>query len=88
MNSRQISVLLGSNGIAQAILLLLVFPPAHRRFGTRSVMVIAAGTYLATYVLQPILSMARGPVFFIIMVMSVILVCVQGWSFSESLFHH
>jgi len=41
----QISLMMGLNGLAQAIWILLIFPPLHRRIGTNGVLRICAAAY-------------------------------------------
>ncbi|CAG7991674.1 unnamed protein product [Penicillium salamii] len=50
----QISLMMGLNGAAQAIWLLLVFPPLQRKIGTNGVIRLCASAYPAFFMLCPI----------------------------------
>ncbi|CAI7664176.1 unnamed protein product [Penicillium bialowiezense] len=50
----QISLMMGLNGAAQAIWLLLVFPPLQRKIGTNGVIRVCASVYPAFFLICPI----------------------------------
>lgn len=52
----QISAFMGLTGLAQAVWLLLVFPPLHRRVGTGGVLRACAAAYPVFFALCPLLS--------------------------------
>ena len=49
----QISLMMGLNGLAQAIWILLIFPPLHRRIGTNGVLRVCAAFYPFFFALCP-----------------------------------
>ncbi|KAK4132349.1 tetracycline:hydrogen antiporter-like protein [Trichocladium antarcticum] len=53
----QISLMMGVMGLAQAVWILLVFPPLHRRAGTNAVLRRCAAAYPLLFVLCPALNL-------------------------------
>ncbi|EAQ92873.1 hypothetical protein CHGG_01108 [Chaetomium globosum CBS 148.51] len=51
--SLQISLMMGLNGLSQAIWILLVFPPLHRRIGTNGVLRVCAIAYPLFFAMAP-----------------------------------
>ena len=51
--SFQIALMMGVNGLAQAIWILIIFPPLHRRIGTNGVLRICAAFYPLFFALCP-----------------------------------
>lgn len=49
----QIALLMGINGLAQSIWILLVFPPLHSRIGTNGVLKVCAAAYPFFFALSP-----------------------------------
>ncbi len=55
--SLQISLMMGLNGLAQAIWLLLIFPPLHRRIGTNGVLRLCAAFYPFFFAICPLFNL-------------------------------
>jgi MFS family permease len=53
----QISLMMGVNGFAQAIWILLVFPPLHRRIGTNGVLKVCAAAYPFFFAVSPMFNL-------------------------------
>jgi hypothetical protein len=53
----QISLMMGLNGLAQAIWILLVFPPLHRRIGTNGVLKACAAAYPFFFAVSPMFNL-------------------------------
>lgn len=84
----QISLFMGGSGLLQAITVLFIFPPMHKRFGTKTILKFCGFIWPISYALWPVSNLLlkndQKILFWILIVLNNIIGSGASIAFSES----